>query len=45
VKERIDALFGSDYGFKLSNSEMGGTQALISLPIIREKPGTQGGDI
>ncbi|CAM3804745.1 sensor histidine kinase [Cohnella lubricantis] len=40
VQERIDALFGPAYGFELSDSNMGGTQAVIRLPIILESPHT-----
>ncbi|MFP4977208.1 sensor histidine kinase [Paenibacillus sp. CN-4] len=34
VQERITALFGGAYGFKLENSPAGGTQAVIDLPVL-----------
>ncbi|AIQ48837.1 sensor with HAMP domain protein [Paenibacillus sp. FSL R7-0273] len=37
VRERITALFGDKYGFMLDNSPEGGTQAVISLPIVNSK--------
>ncbi|MNE90550.1 hypothetical protein D3C80_1880760 [compost metagenome] len=44
VRERIAAIFGSQYGFVLDNSPQGGTQAVISLPVLHTqsfKGGTQ----
>ncbi|WP_059051964.1 sensor histidine kinase [Paenibacillus senegalimassiliensis] len=34
VRERIEALFGAEYGFQLMPSSYGGTQAVIRLPIV-----------
>ncbi|MCK8488713.1 sensor histidine kinase [Paenibacillus sp. MBLB2552] len=34
VRERIEAMFGNDFGFTLENSPEGGTQAMIRLPIL-----------
>ncbi|MEK4059979.1 MULTISPECIES: sensor histidine kinase [Paenibacillus] len=34
VRERIEAMFGDAYGFHLSNSPEGGTQAVITLPLL-----------
>lgn len=34
VRERIEAMFGTQYGFTLSNSSEGGTQAVIFLPML-----------
>lgn len=45
VQERIETLFGTAYGFELSDSALGGTQALIRLPIVKERPNTKGGTI
>lgn len=34
VRERIETLFGAEYGFQLMPSSYGGTQAVIRLPIV-----------
>jgi two-component system sensor histidine kinase YesM len=39
VRERIKAYFGHPYGVVLSNREEGGTRVLITLPLMRERPG------
>lgn len=35
VRERIETLFGTGYGFVLTDSPLGGTQVLLHLPIVK----------
>jgi two-component system sensor histidine kinase YesM len=34
VRERLEAMFGAEYGFTLSNSGEGGTKASLQLPVL-----------
>lgn len=38
VRERINGYFGDCYGIELSEREEGGTQVVISLPVLTEPP-------
>lgn len=42
VRERIETLFGTGYGFVLTDSPLGGTQALLHLPIVKSIPSKGG---